>query len=269
MSIDTDKERKPVAIVFGGRSPIAISCATSLAKTQQVFLITRTIDDAVQNEIGHVPAITLVEADLEKVGAADSLILKIYDQGFEPTAVAFLQRYRPSGEPSFENHSRVELWAVAEALEAIKRFKHRTAEVNVILSSSPAAHKVVDDRDLAYHVVKAGQEALARFYGAQLQRDGVCVNAVRIGSLVIKERARNYWESIPHVVKGMSALSPAGHILTSSEVGSRLAGFLSPHMSGLSGQVFTVDGGYSLLDGSQLARSALDLKAEEGAQSLG
>lgn len=269
MSRDAGKKPKHVAIVFGGRSPIAISCAMSLANTQQVFLITRKIDDALLSEVGYVPAITLVEADLEKVGAASSVILSIYEQGFEPTAIAFLQRYRPTGDPSFEFHSRVELWSVAEALEAISRCKEPATEVNVVLSSSPAAHKVVDDQDLAYHVVKAGQEALARFYGAQLQRHGVCVIAVRIGSLVIKERARNYWESIPHVVKAMSALSPAGHILTSSDVGARLAGFLSPGMHGLSGQVFTVDGGYSLLDGAQLARSAVDMKTADDAQPLG
>lgn len=265
MSRDTSKKTKHVAIVFGGRSPIAISCAISLANAQQVFLVTRKIDEALQNEISHVPGITLVEADLDKVGAADSVIRMLYERGFEPTALAFLQRYRPTGNPSFEEHSQVELWSVAEALESISRRKEPETEVSVVLSSSPAADKVVDDQDLAYHVVKAGQEALARFYGAQLQRHGVCVIAVRIGSLVIKERARNYWESVPHVVKGMSALSPAGQILTSSDVGTYLAGFLSPRMHALSGQVFTVDGGYSLLDGAQLARSALDMKTTKDA----
>ncbi len=259
MSIDTDKERKPVAIVFGGRSPIAISCAISLANSQQVFLVTRTIDDGLQNEIRHVPAITRVEADLEKVGAADSVILKIYDQGFEPTALAFLQRYRPSGEPSFDAHSRVELWSISEVLESISRLKAASTSVNVVVSSSPAANHVLDDQDAQYHVVKAGQEALARFYSVKLRGNGVSVNAVRIGSLVIKPRAKKYWDSVPRLVSHLGALSPAGHILTSNEVGERLAGLLSPSMDGLSGQLFTIDAGYSLLDGAQLAKAALEM----------
>ncbi len=259
MTQEHDVERENVAIVFGGRSPIALSCAISLAKTQQVFLITRKIDDALADDIGNVPGITAVEADLARLGAADSVIRKIYEQGLEPTALAFLQRYQASGEPSFGEHSRVELWSIAEALEAIAESKAPSTAVNVVVSSSPAAHTVLDDQDAPYHVVKAGQEALVRFYGAKLQGQGVFVNAARIGSLVIKPRAQKYWDSIPQVVSALGALSPAGEVLTSTQVGARLVGLLAPSMHGQSGQVFSIDAGYSLLDGAQLARSALDL----------
>ena len=188
---------------------------------------------------------------------------QIYDRGFEPTALGFFQRYRPAEEPSFEEHSRVELWSIAESLETVTELKSSSASVNALLSSSPAAHTVVDDQDLAYHVVKSGQEALARFYGANLLRNGICVNAVRVGSLVIKQRALRYWDSIPHVVNRLSELSPSQHILDSAEVGERLASILNAHGSGLSGHVFTVDGGYALLDGAQLARAAMDRVAPE------
>lgn len=254
-----DQKREQAAIVFGGRSPIALSCALRLAENQPVFLVTRKIDDGLANEIRDNPTVTLVEADLAREGAADSAIRDIYDQGFEPAALAFLQRYRPAGEPSFEEHSRVELWSIAESLEAVASLKTLSTSVNVVLGSSPAAHTVLDDQDAPYHVVKAGQEALVRFYGAKLQGRGVFVNAVRIGSLVVKPRAQKYWDSIPQVMTVLSALSPAGHVLTSTEVGTQLAGLLSPSMPALSGQVFTIDAGYSLLDGAQLARSALDM----------
>lgn len=263
MSRDTGKKKKHVAIVFGGRSPIAISCAISLANAQQVFLVTRKIDDALQNEVAHLPAITLVEADLDKVGAASSVILSIYEQGFEPTALAFLQRYRPSGEPSFDEHSRVELWSIREALEGISQLKSTSASVNVVVSSSPAANHVLDDQDASYHVVKAGQEALVRFYSVKLRGNGISVNAVRIGSLVIKPRAKKYWDSVPRVVEGLASLSPTGRILTSTEVGERLAGLISPIMNGLSGQLFTIDAGYSLLDGAQLAKAALEMNQND------
>lgn len=82
-----------------------------------------------------------------------------------------MQRYRPEGEPSFEEHSRVELWGIVEALEAVA-MKSPSTEVKAVVSSSPAAQTVLDDQDGAYHVVKAGQEALVRFCGAKLQGDG-------------------------------------------------------------------------------------------------
>lgn len=85
------------------------------------------------------------------------------------------------------------------------------------------------------------------------------MNAVRIGSLVIKPRDQRYWDSIPRVLAGLSALSPAGHVLTNTEVGAHLAGLLSPITPALNGQILSIDGGYSLLDGAQLARAALDM----------
>lgn len=259
MNTETQEKRPTTAIVFGGRSPIALSCAARLAEEKHVFLVTRRIDKGLKSEVAGNPRVTLVEANLAREGAADSTIERIYDGGFEPNALAFLQRYRPAGEPSFEEHSRVELWSIAESLEAIARLKSPSTAVKVVVSSSPAAQTVLDDQDAAYHVVKAGQEALVRFYGAKLQGQGVCVNAIRIGSLVIKPRAQKYWDSIPQVLSGLSALSPAGHVLTSTEVGAHLAGLLSPGFAAFSGQILTIDAGYSLLDGAQLARLALDM----------
>lgn len=253
-----DAKRQPAGIVFGGRSPIARSCAISLAERQRVFLITRGVDDDLQSEMSDDHGVTLMEADLAREGNARSVIEKIYDSGFEPTALGFLQRYRPVGELSFEEHSRVEIWSIEESLKTVAELKSPLARVNVLLSSSPAAHLVVDDQDLAYHVVKSGQEALARFYGANLIRENIFVNAVRIGSLVIKERAQRFWDSIPHVVDRLSELSPSQHILDSDEVGARLAGILNLYGSSLSGHVFTVDGGYALLDGASLARAAME-----------
>lgn len=258
---DEDKT-KSAAVVFGGHSPIGLSCARSLAQAQQVFLITRRIDEELIDEIGNNSAITPIEADIAEENAANLVIQKIYKEGFQLTSLAFLQRYRHSGEPSFEEHARVELWSIAETLDGVARYKDPETAVSVILSSSPAAHKVVNDQDLAYHVIKASQEALVRFYAAKMYSHHISVNAVRIGSFVVKSRAQKYWDSIPHVVAGLMRLSPSGRVLTSQEVGARLAGLLHPGMNGLTGQVVTVDDGYSLLDGAQLTRSALDFGAQ-------
>ena len=260
MSRDTDKTTKNVAIVFGGHSPIAIHCAISLARSQQVFIVTRKIDDALVGEIGSSPAITPLEADLAQVGAAGSVVEGIYQRGLEPTALAFIQRYRPSGKPSFEEHSQVELWSIAEALEAVGRLKAPSTSVNVVLTSSPAAYKFLNDQDVTYHVVKAGQEAVSRFYAVKLRQTGVSINTVRIGSLVVKPRAQKYWDSIAPVLKGLGALSPAGKVPSSGEVGESLAQVISPSMNGLTGQILTLDGGYSMLDGAQLAKAALEME---------
>lgn len=257
-------ELSPVAIVFGGRSPIALACASALAQSHTVFLVTRNVDEDLVAQISDYASIIPIEGDLAREGSAELVVENIYGRGFEPTAVAFFQKYISKGQPDFVEHSRVELWSVAEALEAIARLKRAQTEVNAVISSSPAAYTVLNDQDVSYHVVKSGQEALVRYFGTKLQRQLIFVNAVRIGSLVIKPRAQKYWDSVPEVVTGLNRLSPKGKILSSADVGIQLARILAGGLSGITGQTFTVDGGFSSLDGAQLARAALEMAPING-----
>lgn len=252
-------KRTEAGVVFGGRSPIALACARELSLSIPVFLVTRSIDIFFKKTLANHPNITPIVADLSITGESGRVINSIYNLGFEPKSLAFLQRYRPADEPSFKDHSSVEIWSISECMEELRSSKASDSFINILVSSSPAASAVVDDQDLAYHVVKAGQEALTRFYGAKLSAEGIFFNALRIGSIVIKPRAQRYWDSVPRVVAGLRSLAPGGSILTSEEVGTNIAHLISTGLKGISGQVLTLDGGFGLLDGAQLARKGLEM----------
>ena len=249
----------PVAVVFGGRSPIAIACARHISLRQQVVLITRHIDNDLREAVKGQDNLSLLEAGLEMEGATSNLLEKVYtsDRQVNVNALVFLQRYRPADAESFERHCAVELWSIREALEAVKYRKSVTDHVGVLISSSPAAQKVVLDQDLYYHVVKAGQEALTRYLAALYGKDRIDINAIRIGSIVLKERAMTYWNSIPATLDGLERTAPIGGLLTSESVGTFFANFILSSAVGFSGQVMDLDNGFSLRDGSQIARQLL------------
>jgi NAD(P)-dependent dehydrogenase (short-subunit alcohol dehydrogenase family) len=249
-------QRRKVAIVFGGRSPIALACARHIALSQRVILVTRRIDiDLLKHIEGS--NIQAVEANLESPGESSKVLASVFELGFEPNAVAFLQRYKPDRAAHFNHHATVELGSIVEVLEGISEKKNGEHVVRILISSSPAAHQVLLDQDISYHIVKAGQEAIVRYYASKLARRRILVNAVRIGSVVIKPRSADYWKSVPKVVSALTNLTAEGRLLTSDDVGRLFADLATSLSQSITGQTFTIDNGFAQLDSAQVARTVL------------
>ena len=248
----------PLAVVFGGHSPIAIACVRHLAEVQDVILVSRKVDSVLKEVFGSCPRVTLKEVDLEVPGQARSLIMQILDERKNINGIVFLQRYRPKTEPLFEAHCAVELWSIKDVLEAMGERNADGRRVQVLISSSPAASKVLVDQDFHYHLVKSGQEALVRYFSVSLARLGICVNAIRIGSIVIKPRAASYWDSIPDVVKSLLNIAPSGTLQSSDTVGAAFATLVRVNIAGFNGQILTIDDGFDLRDSAQVAKSCLE-----------
>ena len=249
----------PIALVFGGRSPIAIACALWIARHQDAVLVTRSVDDELREAVSAgAPRLTLLSSDLANSGAGTEIVNGIYASGREVNAAVFLQRYRPDGPARFDDHASIELWSIEEVLTTICKQKRPETEIQAIVSSSPAAHKVLNDQGSAYHIVKAGQEALVRFLAATLFEARIFVNGIRIGSIVLKPRAAGYWESIPDVVSGLEHTAPSGSLQTSDNVGRAFARLAMAGLAGATGQIITLDDGFDLRDGVQMAKAALE-----------
>ncbi|WP_341900479.1 SDR family oxidoreductase [Synechococcus sp. UW140] len=248
-----------VALVFGGHSPIALACALELARKQNVILFTRKIDDELKKLVSCAEGrVKLVEIDLSTKCIGSNLIDEVYGSGGEVNSVVFLQRYKPVGEECFQEHALVELWSIEDIIKQISFQKSAGIKVNILVSSSPASVKVLADQGSSYHVVKAGQEALVRFLAAKHYCDGIYLNSIRIGSVVLKKRAAKYWASIPNVVKGLIGFSPSGSLQTSEDVGKAFAKLAANGLGGATGQVITLDDGFELRDGIQMAKLAFE-----------
>ena len=66
-----------------------------------------------------------------------------------------------------------------------------------------------------------------------------------------------YSNSIPATLDGLEQAAPIGTLLTSESVGAFFANFILSSAIGVSGQIIDLDNGFSLLDGSQVARQLL------------
>ena len=251
-------EKKDTCIIFGGHSPIAMATAKELSESQKVYLVTRRVDQALTEECSGFEQVHLVEADIGNPGEAAELIEEIYSKNERVKSAIFLQRYRPTTESCYETHCQVELWSIQEAIDSISSMKDVHDVVQILISSSPAAERVLVDQDMYYHTVKASQEALMRFNAVKQARLNISVTCVRIGSLVLKSRAKAYWDSRPKLVSTLKESSPSGLIQTSESIGKAIAGLASNVNSCVSGQVIDVDGGWSLCDSAQVAKSIMD-----------
>ena len=251
-------KRDKIAVVFGGRSPIALECALQISLMQRVLLVSRSDDDEIRRLING-SNVEVIAANLEVEGESTRVMLHAKRLGCELNAAIFLQRYKDS-KPNFQLHASVELWSIVEALEVIEAQNTHSGFVQVLISSSPAANQVLFDQDVSYHIVKAGQESIVRYYATKLAKTNIFINAIRIGSLVQKPRAAAYWRSVPEVVAGLSKISSSERVLTSNEVGTHLAKLATGLSPGITGQVITIDNGFSLRDSAQVARLALEGK---------
>ena len=245
------------SLIFGGHSPIAIACAKTIAKNQKVILFTRKMDVHLLEEIKGCN-IDLKILDLNKLESIRDVINEVYSSGWEVSSALFFQRYRSEKSEDFILHCNIEIWSTQTIIDLLAIKKQPNTHIQILISSSPAAEKILIDQDLSYHIIKSGQEVLVRFNSVKLAKKLIAINAIRIGSIVIKERAANYWDSIPETVNKLMEISPTGSLLTSRSIGNVFAHFIQNKNHLITGQVLTVDDGFNLLDAAQASKSALD-----------
>ena len=247
-----------VAIVFGGRSPIAIASARCLAARQKVILVSRNIEVDLSEQVSDLKNIEIAEVDLEDREQIRQFLKEIYLTGKSVSSIVFLQRYRTETDTSFYKHCAVELWSVQEAIEIISAEKKKEETVQVLIGTSPAADKILLDQSLSYHIVKAGQETIVRYCAAMYTAENIAVTAVRIGSIVLKRRAMPFWRKQPSVMSELTKGAPFARVQTSEDVGENIAEIASMDTIIFSGQTIHIEDGWELKDPAQVVRAALE-----------
>ncbi|MEI8024625.1 MAG: SDR family oxidoreductase, partial [Actinomycetota bacterium] len=150
------------ALVYGGRSPIALEICKQLAGAgHEVHLVTRVLDDTITKLAKENDCVEVHECDLEDSVKSIDLAVKIDSQTGGLDAVAFAHRYR-SEVPAPLKQYAVEVYTPFEILEALAA-RARDNECTVLLVTSPGAHLVLADQNFQYHASKAALSQLVRF----------------------------------------------------------------------------------------------------------
>ena len=241
------------ALVYGGRSPIALEICKQLAGAgHEVHLVTRVRDAAIIELAKGNHCSEVHECDLEDSAKSIELALKIDSQVGGLDAVAFAHRYRSDVSAPLKQYS-VEVYTPYEIVKSLATCE-RSQQCAIVFLTSPAAHSVVGDQDFQYHASKAALSQLVRFGSVQFASQNMRVNGLSPGSFIFKQRAAEFYAKNPKIVDRANKLIPLSRMGTVEEIASVALFLLSKQSAYMNGQILEVDGGISKHDQGSLSK---------------
>ncbi|MCX6535398.1 MAG: SDR family oxidoreductase, partial [Actinobacteria bacterium] len=239
------------ALVYGGRSPIALEICKQLADTgHDVHLVTRTRDDAINRLAKENNCFEVHECDLEDSAKSIELAAKIDSQVGGLDAVAFAHRYRSDVSAPLKQYA-VEVYTPYEILEVLAT-RDRDKECAILLVTSPGAHLVLADQNFQYHASKAALSQLVRFGSVRFASKNIRVNGLSPGSFIFKQRAADFYAKNPQIVDRANKLVPLSRMGTVEDIASVALFLLSKQSNYMNGQILEADGGLSNIDPASL-----------------
>ena len=230
------------ALVYGGRSPIALALCEQLAASgQEVHLVTRHRDEAIVKLASDHHCKHVHECDLEDAKKSIALALEIDTKVNGLFAVAFVHRYRTAISNPVKQYE-VEVYTPYEIIESLAS-QSRVKQLAITFFTSPGSHHVLGDQDFQYHASKADVSQLVRFGAVRFASKNLRVNGVSPGSFVFKQRAADFYAKNPEVVARANRLIPLARMGTVNEIASVASFLLSDKSSYMNGQILEVDGG--------------------------
>jgi NAD(P)-dependent dehydrogenase (short-subunit alcohol dehydrogenase family) len=243
------------ALVYGGRSPIALAVCSQLAREgHSVHLVTRQVDAEIQRLGTEYGCTKIHRCDLTDGVQSVALAEQIDKEVGGLRAVAFVHRYQGVNDP--ENQYSVEVLTPYRILEALCKISRET-ECAVVLTTSPAARSVLLDQGFQYHASKAAISELVRYGSVRFADRHIRVNGVSPGSFVFKERAAHFYAENPEILKLVEQVVPLSRMAVVDEIASVVAFLLGDQSRYVNGQIIEVDGGISCVDGASLVRTTL------------
>ena len=242
-----------VALVYGGRSPIALALCRQLSESgQEVHLITRNRDETLVKLASNHNCKHVHECDLENQESSIALALEIDKKAGGLEAIAFVHRYRSQTSNPIKQYE-VEVYTPFKIIESMAG-QSRDKQCAVVVTTSPAGRTVLGDQDFQYHASKAALSQLVRFGSVRFSTNNLRINGISPGSFIFKERAAEYYSKNPEVVANANKLIPLSRMGTVTEIANVALFLLSKKSSYLNGQILEIDGGLSNLDQASLSK---------------
>jgi len=232
------------ALVYGGRSPLALELCKQLAGSgHKVHLITRYQDESIVNLAMENNCTEVHACDLEDLNTSILLAKEIDDKVGGLDALAFMHRYISSPPEPFEQFA-VEVNSPYEIIMNLSK-RVRSKQCAIVLATSPAAEKIVEDQDFHYHASKAAIQQLIRFCSVRFAKDNLRVNGVNPGTYVFKSRASSFYAEHPEITSRAKKEVPLGRMSNIEEIAAVAKFLLSEESSFINGEIINVDGGLS------------------------
>jgi enoyl-[acyl-carrier protein] reductase I len=263
-STERNAARPPPALLAGRRGVVlGVSGANSIG-----YQVARTL-----RELGASVAVTCRPRRLAAVAPlAAELDAAAYpvDVTDEPSLAAAFEALGQSGPLDFVVHSVVDIpegvlarsmldvsradfahvmtvsaWSLIAACRHSRPLLARSTAPRVVALTSACSHRMTPHYHVA-GIAKAALESAVLYLAMQLGRDGILVNAVSASLLATDGAVRAIGEANASATRAVQARrSATGRAIEPADVASCVAYLCSPLARNLTGEILTVDGGFS------------------------
>lgn len=230
------------SLIIGGTKGIGRSLVRILAGDGHTLsIIARGTPAAYEKSVDNVK---YWHADLLKKAELSAVLKDIISENGKLNHLICLQRYRGLGD-NWAGEIETTLTGTKYLIEnLVEEFKN-SGDRSIVLANSIAAHLVVDNQPLSYHIAKAGIDQMIRYYAVALGPRGIRVNGVSPGT-ILKEESRDYYLKNDTLHALHKKTIPLRRMGTAEEVSNVIAFLCGPCSSFVTGQTIIVDGGLSL-----------------------
>ena len=247
----------PHAVVIGGSRGLGrVVTQTLIDRGDRVTVISRRRDRNIEGALHYA-------FDLEHLtsASADQLAAQVAAACGPVNYLIFCQRYRPesgvSTSEAWQGEMQVSLTATDVLMQAFEKRFHGDGDRAVAVVSSVYAERVGASQPAAYHVAKAGLNALVRHGAWRLGRLGVRVNAV-MPLTYLKSENRDFYRNDADKMAFYRRLTPLGRMGEAQDSANVIAFLCSEKAGFVNGQSLYVDGGVSVVWPEETARSMIE-----------
>lgn len=243
------------AVVVGGSRGLGLLVTDSfLARGMNVTVLSRT---PASQHIGNT-RIRHVHVDLAQTAsiqaALDGLPAALPGSGLN--YLVLCQRYRGEDDP-WTGEIQVGLTASRQLIEGLTDSFSEVGDRAIGIVSSVYARFVGSSQPVGYHVVKAGLNAMVRYYAFSLGQRGIRINAI-MPLTYMKDTSRAYYQSQARLMALYDQLVPLRRMGDAADSANALDFLCSEKASFISGQCLYVDGGVSAVWPEEIAKRFQD-----------
>jgi len=165
--------------------------------------------------------------------------------------VIFMHRYRGD---NWDDEFNITVKGVDNVIKSIMpRFSKNSS---IVILSSNASHFVVNEQSAEYHSSRAALEGLMRYYAVKFGPKNIRANCI-LPSTVIKPENKDFFSSDNKIRKMIEKITPLRRMGNADDIANLIDFLCSDKSSYITGNLFYVDGGLSLVGQETIARDIL------------
>jgi len=238
------------AVVVGGTRGLGLTVVERfLARGFEVTVLSRhPAEKHAENPLVHHVAI-----DLEKLSAFHERETAFFTARAPIHYLVFAQRFRGQDDP-WNGEIQVGLNATKILIEGLADSFAESGDRAIAAVSSAYAEFVGGSQPVGYHVVKAGLNAMTRYYAWSLGGRGIRMNAV-MPLTYVKDESRAFYDSQSLLKEVYQRFVPLRRMGEAADTADAIDYLCSERAAFVTGQSLFIDGGVSVVWPEETARS--------------